>query len=54
MVIFILGVVFGIFLIPIVKEISYQTHFEHGIREIFRYPIDFLREVIHTTFVSGY
>jgi len=51
---FILGVMVGIFLIPIVKEIMYQKHFERGIQAIFKNPIDFIKEVIHRTFTGGY
>jgi hypothetical protein len=54
MVKFSLGLIIGIFIIPIIKEVYFQTGFERGVREIFKHPIDFIKEVLHRTFIGGY
>jgi hypothetical protein len=54
MITFTLGIAIGMFLIPLVKEVMFQTAFKHGVLQIFKHPIDFIKEVLSRTFMGGY
>lgn len=48
---FIVGIIIGIFLIPIIKEIQYQLDF-YTIKMILKEPMDILRGILDRTFHS--
>jgi len=48
---FTIGLVIGIFLLPTIKEIIFNTGFNNGIRNnILKDSIDFIKEVLIRTF----
>lgn len=48
---FLLGFIIGVFFLPTIKEIIFNTGFNNGIRDnILKDPIDFIKEVFIRTF----
>lgn len=46
---FIIGFIIGVFLLPVIRRITYERLFNNWIRNIIKYPINFLRGIIEET-----
>ena len=49
----VIGILIGVFLIPTIKELQYNLSFE-WFKYTIRHPLNFIKDVIHRTFVGGY
>lgn len=50
---FILGLIVGVFLIPIIKEVGWRVHMG-DVKDIFKRPIEFTKDVVVKTFIGGF
>lgn len=53
MLLFIFGIVAGIFIIPIIKETNFWISL-FGIKSILKHPLEFVEDILTRTFEGGY